>query len=136
VLIAGNLISNLMIHELLFIERLYCVGMLLDRGAEVDARTTKHSTPLHIAAQYGSLPMVSLFLSRGASISATQKFAWTPLHHASAGGHVGVAALLLDKGAAIDARKVLSFHQYTLDTTLLFLYFSGVTRLEVLQVFI
>ena len=42
------------------------VTMLLDRGARVDAPSPNHSTPLMLAARYGSEQAVDLLLARGA----------------------------------------------------------------------
>lgn len=42
------------------------VALLLDRGAEVDAASPNASTPLMLAARYGSEASVTLLLARGA----------------------------------------------------------------------
>jgi ankyrin repeat protein len=42
------------------------VGLLLDRGASIDARSPNGTTPLMMAAQYGSEDSVQLLLDRGA----------------------------------------------------------------------
>lgn len=42
------------------------VGLLLDRGASIDAKSPNRSTPLMMAAQYGNPASVDLLLSRGA----------------------------------------------------------------------
>jgi len=44
------------------------VELLLQRGAEVDARSPNDSTPLMMAAQYGSEDSVKLLLARGADL--------------------------------------------------------------------
>jgi ankyrin repeat protein len=44
------------------------VELLLARGAEVDARSPNDSTPLMMAAQYGSEDSVKLLLARGADL--------------------------------------------------------------------
>jgi ankyrin repeat protein len=53
--------------------------MLIDRGAEVNARQQGGFTPLHTAAQNGNLEMVKLFLSRGAEMNALTSQGRTPL---------------------------------------------------------
>ena len=45
------------------------VGWLLDRGAAVDALSPNGSTPLMMAAQYGSEVSVDLLLARGANMA-------------------------------------------------------------------
>jgi len=42
------------------------VALLLDRGADIDAGSPNRSTPLMMAARYGSEACVSLLLARGA----------------------------------------------------------------------
>ena len=44
------------------------VQLLLDRGAEIDAASPNGSTPLMMAAQYGSEASVELLLQRGADL--------------------------------------------------------------------
>ena len=44
------------------------VAMLLDRGAPIDAPSPNRSTPLMMAARYGSEDSVNLLLARGASL--------------------------------------------------------------------
>ena len=45
------------------------VQLLLDRGAEVNAASPNGTTPLMMAAQYGSEDSVSLLLARGADVN-------------------------------------------------------------------
>ena len=47
-------------------EHAQCVCYLLGRGADVNARDSKGSTPLHIAAYEGKLEYVKLLISLGA----------------------------------------------------------------------
>lgn len=42
------------------------VGLLIDRGAPIDAESPNRSTPLMMAARYGVEPSVDMLLSRGA----------------------------------------------------------------------
>jgi hypothetical protein len=72
--------------------------MLLDRGADIMARTTQEMTPLHIAASQGSLRTVELLFSRNKDpgVNLVCEGDWTPLHLASSGGRQ--PALLLVHG--------------------------------------
>ena len=58
------------------------VRLLLDRGADVHARTDIKATPLHIAAFNGRLEVVKLLCLRGADPHAKDKDGYTPLEDA------------------------------------------------------
>src|SRR5580765_383823 len=45
------------------------VQLLIDRGAEIDAASPNDTTPLMMAAQYGSEASVDLLLARGADVN-------------------------------------------------------------------
>ena len=82
---------------------------LLDRGANIEARTDEGLTPLHVtvAKSRRGLPMAALLLDRGADIDARTNDGWTALHFAAS--MTGIpspdrAALLLDRGADVNAK--------------------------------
>ena len=79
-------------------------AVLLDRGAEVNAKTNNGWTPLHEAALNGHATVAALLLDRGAEVNAKTNNGWTPLHEAALNGHATVAALLLDRGAEINSK--------------------------------
>lgn len=49
------------------------VALLLDRGANIEAKTRDGLTPLHCAARSGHEQVVDMLLERGAPISAKTK---------------------------------------------------------------
>lgn len=77
--------------------------VLLDRGADVEARSTNrhlHSvTPLHSAAAGRSTAVAVLLLDRGADPNATQPGGWTALHQAAANGNLDLCRVLLKRKA-------------------------------------
>jgi ankyrin repeat protein len=82
------------------------VGLLLEEGANVNARDEDTWTPLHRGAQYGHIGVVRLLLEKGANINVqTVRTRQTALHLATREGHVEVVRLLLDKGANVSAQK-------------------------------
>ncbi|RYP54743.1 hypothetical protein DL768_000567 [Monosporascus sp. mg162] len=81
------------------------VQLLLDKGAEIDAKDKYGWTPLSRAAEKGHKEIVQLLLDKGAEIDAKNNYGRrTPLSWAAEKGHGGVVQLLLDKGAEIDAK--------------------------------
>ena len=55
------------------------VGLILSKGASIEATNNKNSTPLHCAAQNGHTMTATLLLSKGTSIEAANKDNYTPL---------------------------------------------------------
>jgi uncharacterized protein len=82
------------------------VQLLLDRGAEVDARarTRFKNTPLQAALLAGQLATAKLLLERGADPLVRQAKGFSPLHEAALLGRRDLVDLLLVAGAEINAR--------------------------------
>ena len=76
--------------------------LLLKHGADVNARTDKdkgHSTPLHIAAEYGRVEVVHVLLQHGADVDTEDGSGRTALQHASDKGHHEIMKLLSEHRA-------------------------------------
>jgi ankyrin repeat protein len=81
-------------------DQLELVTLLLDRGADVNARDNfLGSTPLTQAASEGLLEAVRLLLDRGANISAKGEEDRTALKIAQRKGHKEIVELLKARGA-------------------------------------
>jgi hypothetical protein len=83
--------------------------LLLDNGADVNARDQYGGTPLHSAATYGRAEVMRVLLARGADVNARAGSGNTPLHWAAAGladatELLEVVKLLLASGADANAR--------------------------------
>jgi len=72
------------------------VRMLLDAGADPNARSASGGTPLHTAGFTGSMPVTEMLLTAGADPEATDARGLTPLDHARDNSHPEVAAILHD----------------------------------------
>jgi ankyrin repeat protein len=84
--------------------RVQIARLLLDNGADINARDQERRTVLHGAASRGELWAVDLLLSRRAAIDPVDAIGVTPLYLAVKEGHAAVAARLLDKGADVHGR--------------------------------
>ncbi len=77
--------------------------MLLMRGANVEDKTDKGTTPLLVAAYHRKEDMAKLLLDYGANVKATDVIGSTALHMAAGRSSLNVTKLLLEYGANIQA---------------------------------
>ncbi len=83
------------------------VQILLDKGANIEAKTKYGHTPLHIASAQGGTEIIQLLLSKNANKEAKDKNRSTPLHIAVWYGNTPIVKLLLDQGVDIEAKMNL-----------------------------
>jgi ankyrin repeat protein len=76
--------------------------LLIDNGADLNAKTKISSTLLHLAADCGHKDVIELLLDLGADVNAKDRLGYTPLIWASSGGHKEASELLIAKGADIN----------------------------------
>jgi ankyrin repeat protein len=81
------------------------VKLLLDTGADVEAKDGNGQTPLLWVAQGGNEAVVKLLLDAGADIEAKDSNDQTPLLRAAKNGHEAIVKLLLDKGVDINVEN-------------------------------
>jgi len=70
------------------------VRLLLEQGADVEAKINDGWTALHEAARGGHEAVVRLLLEKGADVEAKTDDGWKALHRAAGGGHEAVVRLL------------------------------------------
>ncbi|KAI0290866.1 hypothetical protein BC826DRAFT_956018 [Russula brevipes] len=78
--------------------------VLLDHGANANARNVFGESPLYVAHVGNHFDVMKLLLERGAHADAQGDSLGTALHEAAYDGHTEVAQLLLRHGANVDAR--------------------------------
>lgn len=80
------------------------VRLLLDHGANANARSQLGFTPLIVAASAtGTAGVVTLLLNKGADVNAAENRRVTPLIAAASVGNTAAAKILLDRGANANA---------------------------------
>jgi len=80
--------------------------LLIDEGAQVEAKDGGGCTPLHRAAMRGYVEIVRLLCDRGADVEARDNDRWRPLHIAAINGHNSVVKELIEeRNAEINARN-------------------------------
>ena len=86
---------------------LAAMAMLIDRGADVNARAGNDATPLHCAAEMDKPEALALLLSRGADLHAVANVDDTVLHYAALNGRLAATKLLVAKGADVHAKNTI-----------------------------
>jgi uncharacterized protein len=88
------------------------VEILLNNGADIEARDDDGSTPLDWAAAFAQTDILKLLIQRGAKTDVTDKRGNTPLISAACGcalatmnSAYNVVKILLDQGAKVNARN-------------------------------
>jgi ankyrin repeat protein len=79
------------------------IKILLQAGADLNAKTKEGKAPLHLAVEAHAIDIVQLFINHGANVNAKNKQGLTPLHSAIREKVPLIVQLLLDNKADIDA---------------------------------
>jgi len=78
--------------------------ILVEQGADKEAKDKDGLTPLHHAAEGGSVDLVRLLIEDyGTNATVQGKDGWTPLHSAAQQGRVDLAHLFVEPGAVVTA---------------------------------
>ena len=80
------------------------VQLLIDKGADIEAKDRYGRTPLSWAAEKGHEAVVQLLIDKGADIEAKNHYGRTSLFWAAENGQETVMQLLINKGADIEAK--------------------------------
>jgi len=81
------------------------VEMLLNNGANVNAKNSYGVTALHIASREGHTDIVAMLLAAGADVNIKSDFGDTVLLRASNNGNTEIVSMLLEYGADVNAEN-------------------------------
>lgn len=81
--------------------------LLLDHGANVNAKNFRCETPLHLASKSGNELRVKILVDNAANLDAVDQQRWTALHHAVSTGSIPTVLLLLRRGAATNVKAMV-----------------------------
>ena len=82
------------------------IKLLLEKGANIEAKDSYGNTPLVWASWSGYIEVVKLLIEKGADIEVKNNYGFTPLIWASQNGRIEVVKLLVEKGADIEAKDI------------------------------
>ena len=82
------------------------VRVLLENGADVNAKGGEGETPLHKAAQWRFLEVLEILLENKADVNAKDNLGNTALHWAAGNGYSHITTVLLDNGADVNAENL------------------------------
>ena len=78
--------------------------LLIERGADINAKDVYERTPLHRAVEYNKTEIVRILIERGAKVDDENIHKRTCLHSAAETGNMEILEILVDYGADLDAQ--------------------------------
>ena len=81
--------------------------LLIDKGADINAKDDTGGTPLFWAALEGNEEVAELLIRQGADVNAAGPKGWTALHWAVAMAQKKSVELLIGEGADVNAKDVI-----------------------------
>lgn len=94
------------LHLAAFFKHPQLVALLIERGADIAARSHNQmaNLPLNAAVASGSYEAASLLVEHGADVNSRGSSDSVPLHSAAANGDLRLIELLLSRGADVNAK--------------------------------
>lgn len=93
------------LHWAVYREDLELVRLLLARSADPDRRNDYGATPMTVASEHGSFPVLQALVEAGGDIESPNAEGQTLLMAVARTGNVNSAGLLLERGARVDTRE-------------------------------
>jgi ankyrin repeat protein len=89
------------LHKAADLGQLDVVKLLLEKGADLEAKTQWGGTPLYVTAFRGQLEVAKYLVSKGADINIVTTDGWTPLTKCAELGHIQLAKFFINQGVDI-----------------------------------
>lgn len=97
-------VGHTALHEAAEHGHLAIINLLIDYGANINAKTRSGITPLHLATSANQLDAVKRLLIYGANVDARMSSGLTPLHWAAMKGYKEIAGVLLSNSATVNVQ--------------------------------
>lgn len=90
------------LHSAVTYKQMDAMALLLEKGADINARDITGMTPLHVAAMLGRKEEAAWLLDRGADAAMMDEYGDMPIHTAAIFGHGQIIGLFVKRGMSYD----------------------------------
>lgn len=90
------------LHSAVTYKQMDAMTLLLEKGADVNARDITGMTPLHVAAMLGRKEEAAWLLDHGADSAVMDEYGDMPIHTAAIFGHGQIIGLFVKRGMSYD----------------------------------
>jgi ankyrin repeat protein len=92
------------LHSAVHFKQVAAAKLLVERGADINARNGEGNTPLYVAVHQESLELTVYLLGKGADVNRRNDFGYSPLRQSCRWGNLDAVNLLLAKGADVNVQ--------------------------------
>ena len=85
--------------------KLETVKLLIQHGAEIEARSNDRRTPMHLACLKGHADVVQYLIQQNASCNVTDASNWTPLIEAANGGFLPLVKIFINRQVDLNVQN-------------------------------